>query len=395
MKKIAVLLTTVLTAGMLAACGQGKNAETTSAGVSDVKTEADSVPEAKPEKDAITFKLGMVDPDGSNFHKGALAIAEEVNKATGGRITIQVFAGGQLGNERDMYEGAQMGTIDMFTASNAVLTSFIPEMAVLDQPFLFETADEAHRVIDGTVGTLIAEKTEEQKIHTVGWMDVGFRNIFSTRPVTSLEDMKNLKIRTMENDLHIAAFNAMGAIATPMASGDVFTGLQQGTIDAAENLQKIEDFILVATFTVMVLASFAQVVNRNIIHAGVSWLEELARYCMVYMALLATEAGLRDNTQISITAITDKIHGMTGRVVRIISKAVVAIFSGVCFFSSFTILKTQLSSGQVSPGLHLPMAIPYFALTLSFGIITVIQAAALVCLVMEKAAEDQGKEDAS
>ena len=159
MKKIAVLLTTVLTAGILAACGQGKNAETTSAGVSDVKTEADSVPEAKPEKDAITFKLGMVDPVGSNFHKGALAIAEEVNKATGGRITIQVFAGGQLGNERDMYEGAQMGTIDMFTASNAVLTSFIPEMAVLDQPFLFETADEAHRVIDGTVGTLIAEKT--------------------------------------------------------------------------------------------------------------------------------------------------------------------------------------------------------------------------------------------
>ena len=127
-----------------------------------------------------------------------------MNKATGGRITIQVFAGGQLGNERDMYEGAQMGTIDMFTASNAVLTSFIPEMAVLDQPFLFETADEAHRVIDGTVGTLIAEKTEEQKIHTVGWMDVGFRNIFSTRPVAFLEDMKNLKIRTMENDLHLS-----------------------------------------------------------------------------------------------------------------------------------------------------------------------------------------------
>lgn len=103
--------------------------------------------------------------------KGALAIAEEVNKATGGRITIQVFAGGQLGNERDMYEGAQMGTIDMFTASNAVLTSFIPEMAVLDQPFLFETTDEAHRVIDGTVGTLIAEKQKNRKyIQWVGWM---------------------------------------------------------------------------------------------------------------------------------------------------------------------------------------------------------------------------------
>ena len=153
--------------------------------------------------------------------------------------------------------------------------------------------------------------------------------------------------------------------------------------------------VMVAAFVAMVASYFISVLNRNFIQASMPWTEEIAIYSMTYMALLATEAGLRDNTQISITAITDKIHGMTGRVVRIISKAVVAIFSGVCFFSSFTILKTQLSSGQVSPGLHLPMAIPYFALTLSFGIITVIQAAALVCLVMEKAAEDQGKEDAS
>lgn len=101
------------------------------------------------------------------------------------------------------------------------------------------------------------------------------------------------------------------------------------------NLQKIEDFILVATFTVMVLASFAQVVNRNIIHAGVSWLEELARYCMVYMALLATEAGLRDNTQISITAITDKIHGMTGKGSADYFKGRGGDFSGVCFFHPY------------------------------------------------------------
>lgn len=134
-----------------------------------------------------------------------------------------------------MYEGAQLGTIDMFTASNAVITSFVPEMAVLDQPFLFNDADEAHRVIDGQVGQLIAEKTAAQGVHTVGWMDVGFRNVFSTRPVETIEDFKGLKIRTMENDLHIAAFNALGAIATPMASGEVFTALQQGTIDAAEN----------------------------------------------------------------------------------------------------------------------------------------------------------------
>ena len=221
MKKIAKkILCGIMAAGILTGCGSGGQSEITEVGDSS---------------GTVTLKLGMVDPDGSNFHEGALAIADEVSKATGGKVKIEVFAGGQLGNERDMYEGAQMGTIDMFTASNAVLTSFIPEMAVLDQPFLFETEEQAHNVIDGKVGELIAEKTEEQQIHTVGWMDVGFRNVFSVRPVENVDDFEGLKIRTMENDIHIAAFNALGAIATTMASGDVFTGLQQGTIDAAEN----------------------------------------------------------------------------------------------------------------------------------------------------------------
>ena len=234
----AVLLSAAVIAGMLSGCGQSKSnggGTAVSAAGEEGGASTQGGAGAQAAEGEIVLKLGMVDPDGSNFHKGALAVAEEVDKATGGKVKIQVFAGGQLGNERDMYEGAQMGTIDMFAASNAVITSFIPEMAVLDQPFLFETAEEAHHVIDGTVGQLIADKTAAQCIHTVGWMDVGFRNIFSTRPVASLEDLKNLKIRTMENDIHIAAFNAMGAIATPMASGDVFTGLQQGTIDAAEN----------------------------------------------------------------------------------------------------------------------------------------------------------------
>ena len=230
MKKLtAIILCVAMVACLLAGCGSSSTATTAPTAQDNTAVSTDTAASA----DVITLKLGMVDPDGSNFHKGALA--EEVEKATEGRIKIEVFAGGQLGNERDMYEGAQLGTIDMFTASNAVLTSFIPEMAVLDQPFLFNDADEAHRVIDGQVGQLIAEKTAAQGVHTVGWMDVGFRNVFSTRPVETIEDFKGLKIRTMENDLHIAAFNALGAIATPMASGEVFTALQQGTIDAAEN----------------------------------------------------------------------------------------------------------------------------------------------------------------
>lgn len=152
-------------------------------------------------------------------------------------------------------------------------------------------------------------------------------------------------------------------------------------------LQKLEDFVLVLTFVIMILVSFAQVVNRNIFHAGISWFEEMARYCMVYMALLATEAGLRDNTQISITAITDKLHGVVRKWVQVLSKLVVVIFSAICFFASFQILETQLSSGQVSPGLHLPMVIPYCALPLSFGIITLIQCIALVIMIFRRKTE--------
>jgi tripartite ATP-independent transporter DctP family solute receptor len=185
--------------------------------------------------DSMTIKLGMVDPDGSNYHKGALAIAEEVDKATNGRVKIEVFPGSQLGNERDMYEGAQMGTIEMFVAANAVMTNFIPEMIVLDQPFLFANADQAHRVIDGKLGNLINQKILAQGLRVAGWMESGFRNVFSSRPVATIDDFKGLKIRTMENKLHMAAFNGLGAIATPMASGEVFTALQQKTIDAAEN----------------------------------------------------------------------------------------------------------------------------------------------------------------
>ena len=126
------------------------------------------------------------------------------------------------------------------------------------------------------------------------------------------------------------------------------------------NLQKIDGFYSGGHIYGYGAGVLCQVVNRNIIHAGVSWLEELARYCMVYMALLATEAGLRDNTQISITAITDKIHGMTGRVVRIISKAVVAIFSGVCFFHPLPFLKHSCLPGRY----HLVYICPWPYLTL-------------------------------
>lgn len=156
--------------------------------------------------------------------------------------------------------------------------------------------------------------------------------------------------------------------------------------------QQVENGILVATFVVMVLASFAQVLNRNIFHLGISWFEELARYCMVYMALIAAEAGLRDGTQISITALTDKLKGRVKDIVHIIAKIIVCGFSITIFVTSFKLLWMQSVSNQVSPGLRLPMLVPYFAITLSFAIISVVQTGMLAAMAAQLFKKDKGEE---
>ncbi len=186
--------------------------------------------------DVIELKLGLNDPNTSNYYKGAMAIADNVAAKTNGRIKITVFPSGGLGNEREMVEGAMMNSVDIWTSANSVLTNFIPQMGILDVAFLWDNAKQAHAAVDGELGDLIASEIDNKLgLKVIGWMESGFRDTFSTRPVKSIDDFHGLKIRTMENQYHMAAFNSFGAIATPMAYGDVFPALQQGTIDAAEN----------------------------------------------------------------------------------------------------------------------------------------------------------------
>lgn len=185
--------------------------------------------------ETITMKLALVDPENSNYAKGANTIAEEVEKATDGKIKIEVNAGGSLGGERDTVELAMSNNLDIATCANSVLTNFIPEMGILDQAYLWTNAEQAHAAVDGELGDLIKEKAEAQGLHVIGFMESGFRNTFSTQPIESVEDFKGVTIRTMENKYHQAAFTAFGAMPVAMNYNDVFTALQQGTIDAAEN----------------------------------------------------------------------------------------------------------------------------------------------------------------
>ena len=156
-------------------------------------------------------------------------------------------------------------------------------------------------------------------------------------------------------------------------------------------LQTLEKWIIVIAFAIMVLACFIRVVNRNVFRIPVSGFEEAAKYSMVYMVLLGTELGLRDGTQISIQGVVDKLPEKARKIIRVIARLIVIIFAAVMTKSGWAMVMKQAKIGQTSPGLGIPMNIPYFALVLGFGLITIVQSGYLIkqCLDFNKAEEKE------
>ena len=230
MKKILALVLALVMVLGLCACGAKEEAPAAAPA-----QDAAPAQEAEAPAEVIKFKMHFVDPETAPYVQGGIKIAELVKEATDGRIEIEVLSGGSLGGERDTVELAMDNSLDIATCANSVLTNFIPEMGILDQAYLWKNADEAHAAVDGKLGELIREKAEALGLHVIGFEESGFRNTFSTKPITSIADFEGVTIRTMENKYHQAAFESFGAMPIAMNYNDVFTALQQGTIDACEN----------------------------------------------------------------------------------------------------------------------------------------------------------------
>ena len=153
----------------------------------------------------------------------------------------------------------------------------------------------------------------------------------------------------------------------------------KGIKKALSYITNVEYAIMVVTFVAMVIAYFISVVNRNFIKASMPWTEEVAMYSMIYMALLGTEVGLRDGTQVAVTAVIEKLHGVTKKIVSIIEQ----IISFVMLKAGLALFSKQLQTGQTTPVLKVPMSVMYFSLVLTFALILVIQAVVLVEKVMD------------
>ena len=173
-----------------------------------------------------------------NSHQGVAidTFAKEVEKRTAGRYKIQTFYSGALGGERESIEAVQLGTQELAFSSTGPIPNFVPETKILDVPFLFRDKAHARAVLDGPIGQEMLTKFDAKGFKALAWGENGFRHMTnSKRDVKVPEDLKGLKMRTMENPVHIAAYKGLGIITTPMAFPEVFTALQQGTVDGQEN----------------------------------------------------------------------------------------------------------------------------------------------------------------
>jgi len=182
-----------------------------------------------------TIKLGYALAKQSHMGIAADAMAELLDKGSNGRFKLEQHAAGSLGGEREMIEGTQLGTIDVVMVSTGPVGNFVPATLVLDIPFLFRDYAHARAVLDGPIGQDILAKFPEKGMVGLAWGELGFRHVTtSKRGIGTPDDMKGLKIRTMENPIHLQAFRSLGALPTPMAWPEVFTALQQGTVDGQE-----------------------------------------------------------------------------------------------------------------------------------------------------------------
>lgn len=151
-----------------------------------------------------------------------------------GKVKVEIYPNNQLGNQRDVVEGIQLGTIQMSNVAS-VLAGFVRELNIFELPFLFENRDHFYGALDSEIGKSLRPALEKRGFHLLGYFDAGVRHVMTVvKPINSIEDLKGLKIRTMENPLHLAAFKAFGANPMPMAYGELYTALEQNVIDGAE-----------------------------------------------------------------------------------------------------------------------------------------------------------------
>ncbi|SFO52910.1 tripartite ATP-independent transporter solute receptor, DctP family [Cohaesibacter marisflavi] len=184
----------------------------------------------------ITLKSSDTHPDGYPTVEAVKYMGELLKERTDGRICVEVFHSAQLGEEKDSIEQTKFGVIDLNRVSTGPFNNIVEETKVVSLPYIFKSVDHMHRVVDGPIGEDILKGFESEGFIGLTYYDGGARSFYnSVKPIKSIDDLKGMKIRVMQSDIFVDMMSALGANATPLAYGEVYSSIQTGVIDGAEN----------------------------------------------------------------------------------------------------------------------------------------------------------------
>ncbi|KUO50348.1 MAG: hypothetical protein APF76_11610 [Desulfitibacter sp. BRH_c19] len=198
---------------------------------------AEDVETPELEKEVIELKLGHHAAENQPFHQGAVKFAELVSERTDGDVEITVYPNNTLGSSRDLIEGMQIGTVDLTLSPTTNMAVFYNTLDLFYLPFIFNNREHVYKVADGPIGQEIYDGLQAKTgFITLGMFESGFRTFTnSVREIRTPDDMKGLKMRVPDSPLNVDTFEALGTIATPISFGELFTALQQGTVDGQDN----------------------------------------------------------------------------------------------------------------------------------------------------------------
>jgi len=188
--------------------------------------------QAKP----IVLRLAETHPKGYPTEMGDEEFARLVKERSNGRIIVEVYPGSQLGEEKAVIEQVQFGAIDMTRVSISPVAAFVPKLNAFQMPYLYRDSDHMWKVLKGNIGMELLASLEPFGFIGLGWFEAGARSFYnSKKPVYAPSDLKGMKIRVQESELMLGLVRSFGAIPTPMPYGEVYSGLQTGVVDGAEN----------------------------------------------------------------------------------------------------------------------------------------------------------------
>ncbi|MBL8697877.1 MAG: TRAP transporter substrate-binding protein [Alphaproteobacteria bacterium] len=191
---------------------------------------------AAPAPAQTTLRFANTLAASDTHNEAARRMAEILKEKSGGKLTMTVHPGGELGNDNAILEGVRLGSIDIGLTGNPFFTQFAPRLNVMDLPYLFRDAAHAHAVMDGPIGAELLKDLERNRMKGIAFWEIGFRHVTNSKlSIKAPDDLKGLKIRTTPNKAHLEAFKLWGANPVPMAFTELYLALQTGTVDAQEN----------------------------------------------------------------------------------------------------------------------------------------------------------------